>query len=143
MGPIDVALKENKRWLPMKGNAALCEALTNFGSLIRLMGRHPTHCRELIVDQPGYISYCNASTLATGGVWLSGTLHLAPIVWCLEWPEDIRQQVVSFANPGGTITNSDLKMAAMLVHYLVLEHLIDLRHVHVAAWYDNTPTVSW
>ena len=34
-------------------------------------------------------------------------------------------------------------MAAMLAHYLVLEHLVDLRHVHVAAWCDNTPTVSW
>jgi hypothetical protein len=143
MGPIDAALKGDKQWLPMKSNAALREAITDFGSLIRLMGRRPTHCRELIVEQPGYVGYCDASTLGAGGVWLSGTLQLGPIVWRLEWPADIHQRVVSFANPGGTITNSDLEMAAMLVQYLVLEHLVDLRHVHVAAWCDNTPTVSW
>jgi hypothetical protein len=34
-------------------------------------------------------------------------------------------------------------MAGMLAHYLVLEHLVALKHVHVAAWCDNTPTVSW
>jgi hypothetical protein len=34
-------------------------------------------------------------------------------------------------------------MAGMLIHYLVLEHLVSLKHVHVAAWCDNTPKVSW
>jgi hypothetical protein len=43
----------------------------------------------------------------------------------------------------GTITNSDLEMAGMLLHFLVLEHVVALRHVHVAAWCDSTPTVSW
>ena len=67
MGPIDAALKGNKRWLPMKGNATLRDVLTDFGSLIRLMGRRPTHCRELIVKQPGYVGYCDASMLGAGG----------------------------------------------------------------------------
>ena len=34
-------------------------------------------------------------------------------------------------------------MAGMLLLYLVLEHLATLRHIHVAAWCDNTPTVAW
>ena len=34
-------------------------------------------------------------------------------------------------------------MASMLLHYLVLEHLVVLRHIHMAAWYNNTPKVSW
>jgi hypothetical protein len=76
-------------------------------------------------------------------VWLPGILFLLPIVWRVEWPQDIRDNVVSFMNPTGTITNSDLKMAGMVIQYLVLEHLACLRHVHVAAWCNNTPTVSW
>jgi hypothetical protein len=76
-------------------------------------------------------------------VWLSGTRKLSPVVWRVEWPHDVRNNVVSFDNPTGTITNSDLEMAGMLLHYLVLEHLVSLKHVHVAAWCDNTPTVSW
>jgi hypothetical protein len=76
-------------------------------------------------------------------VWLSGIYLLQPVVWRVEWPQYIHDNVVSFNNPTGTITNSDLEMAGMVLHYLVLEHLTRLRHVHVAAWCDNTPTVSW
>ena len=34
-------------------------------------------------------------------------------------------------------------MAGMLLHYLILEHLMVLWHVHMAAWCNNTPTISW
>jgi hypothetical protein len=143
MGPIDAALRPDRRSIPVKHNQILREALTDFASLIRAIGKRPTHCRELVAEEPGYIGYCDASKWGAGGVWLSGTFHLDPIVWRIEWPDDIRQQLISFDNPTGTLTNSDLEMAAMLIHYLVLEHLVDLRHVHVAAWCDNTPTVCW
>jgi hypothetical protein len=66
------------------------------------------------------------------------------VVWRVEWPTNIPQNIVSFDNPNSKITNSDLEMADMLIHYLVLEHhLVLLKHAHVAAWCDNTPTVSW
>jgi hypothetical protein len=52
--------------------------------------------------------------------------------------------VVSFDNPSGTITNSDLEMVGMLRYFLVLEHLlVHVKHVHVDAWCDNSPTGSW
>jgi hypothetical protein len=143
MGPIDAALTGDQRYIRIRHNHAVREALRNFGTLIKAVGQRPTHCRELIVNKPGYIGYCDASKLGTGGVWLSGHFHLAPVVWRLEWPEDIRRMVVSYDNPNGTITNSDLEMAAMLIHYLVLEHVVSLKHVHVTAWCDNMPTVSW
>jgi hypothetical protein len=143
MGPIDAALRGDKRVIHVKHNTRLRDALQDFGTLIKVLGTRPSHCRELVVDDPGYIGYCDASKLGAGGVWLSGTRLLQPIVWRVEWPEDIRNNVVSFDNPTGTITNSDLEMAGMLLHFLVLEHLVHLKHVHVAAWCDNTPTVSW
>jgi len=143
LGPIDAALRGEQRSIRIKRNAQVRDALKDFSSLIKILGNRPTHCRELIVDTPGYIGYCDASKLGAGGVWLSGRLRLPPVVWRLEWPDDIRLSVVSFDNPTGTITNSDLEMAGMLIHYLVLEHLVSLKHVHVAAWCDNTPTVSW
>jgi hypothetical protein len=88
-----------------------------------------------VVSIPSYISYCDASKLGAGGVWLSGALHLSPIVWHVEWSPDIHANVVSFKNPSGAITNSDLEMAGMLLHFLVLEHV---------AWCDNSmPIISW
>ena len=143
MGPIDAALQGEKRWIKIKGNQVLRDALQDFATIIKVLGKRPTHCRELVATEPGYVGFCDASTLGAGGVWLAGTKSLNPVVWRVEWPEDIRNNVISFSNPHGTITNSDLEMAGMVLHYLVLEHLVDLRHVHVAAWCDNTPTVSW
>jgi hypothetical protein len=73
-------------------------------------------------------------------VWFPGDCRsdLQPVVWRITWPQDIRDALVSFDNPRGTITNSDLEMAGLLLHYLILECLADLKHVHVAAWCDNT-----
>jgi hypothetical protein len=51
--------------------------------------------------------------------------------------------MVSFSNPNGDITNSDLEMAGLLTEYLVLEHLVPLQFAHTSAWCDNTPTISW
>ena len=68
---------------------------------------------------------------------------MAPIIWRVPWPNNIRQPIVSFNNPSGSLSNSDLEMAGMLLLYLVLEHVTTLRHIHVAAWCDNTPMVAW
>jgi hypothetical protein len=73
---------------------------------------------------------------------LSGTFQLSPVVWWVKWPADIQANVVSFQNPTGTITNLDLEMTGMLLHFLVLKHIVALCHVHVAPWCDSTPTVS-
>ena len=50
---------------------------------------------------------------------------------------------MSWSNPQGDLTINDLEMAGLLLHHLVLELLVDLKHEHVAAWCDNTSTVSW
>jgi hypothetical protein len=70
-----------------------------------MIGHRPTMCRELIPDTPDYIGYCDASKLGAGGAWLPGRRSLAPVVWRLEFPPDIKAEVVSFANPNGSVTN--------------------------------------
>jgi hypothetical protein len=120
---------KSKRWIKIKGNQPLHDALQDFATIIKVLGKRPTHCRELVVMEPGYMGFCDASTLGTGGVWFAGAKSLNPVVWHVEWPDNIRNNVVSFDKPHGTITNSDLEMVGMVLHYLVLEHLVDLQHV--------------
>ena len=92
----------------------------------------------------GHIGFCNASSFSTRGMWLAGVCALDLVIWQVQWPHDIRTSIVSVKNPMGKISNSDLKMAGMLLHYLALKHLVPLQHVHVAAaWCNNTPTMSW
>jgi hypothetical protein len=59
-------------------------------------------------------------------------------VWRIKWPPDI---VKRFED--GHLTINDLEMAGLLLHYLLLEQLVDLKHQHTAAWCDNTSAVSW
>ena len=61
----------------------------------------------------------------------------------MPWPKDITNNLVSDANPGGTLTNSDLEMAALVVHYVILESLAPLTRKHIGMFSDNSPTVSW
>ena len=58
-------------------------------------------------------------------------------------PLDVQQALVSDSNPMGNITHSDLEMAGILLHVMVLESIVLLRNQHVGAICNNTPTVSW
>jgi hypothetical protein len=64
-------------------------------------------------------------------------------VWRVQFPPDITAAVVSDSNPTGSLTNSDLEMAGVLLHHLVLETLIRTKHCHLATLCDNTPSVAW
>ena len=142
LGPIVRASHPARHNVPI--SSQLKQTLQRWRRLIRTVGANPTHCKELVKGTPGYIGYCDAAKQGAGGVWFGGTKGLRPTVWRMSWPKDIQDRFWSSDNPKGDITNSDLEMAALLFHWLVLEQLVpDLRHEHVEAWSDNTPTVSW
>jgi hypothetical protein len=94
---------------------------------------------ELVSDVEQYVGYCDASKFGAGDVWFSGCLPLKPTVWRVEWLKDISNNV----NPNGTITNSDLEMAGVVIQQLVLERLVKMRHIRSVIHCDNTPSVSW
>lgn len=117
--------------------------LYDYRALIKLVGARPTHCAQLVMGLPGYIGFCDACKYGAGGVWLAGSNYLHPTVWRIAWPPDIVARLVSTSNPTGDITINDLEMAGLLLQYLILEQLVDLKHQHSACWIDNTSTVSW
>jgi len=119
------------------------QALQDWIHLLRMANQHPTPCTDLIPAQPDYLGYCDASKQGAGGVWFGGNRQLPPIVWRIRFPNEIQRQLVSQKNPTGSITNSDLEMAGLLMHWLVLENIANLQHAHVASGCDNTPTVAW
>ena len=59
-------------------------------------------------------------------------------------PPDITANIRSVNNPNGTITNSDLEMAGLLLLWLVMEDVCPtLTNAHVALFSDNSPMVHW
>ena len=101
----------------------------------------PTQCKDLVAAWPDYIGNVNASSHGVGGVVLGELSELPPTVFRLRWPPEISNELVSFENPTGGLTNSDLEMAGLLLLWLCLEGVAPtLAHKHVALFRDNSPS---
>jgi hypothetical protein len=48
-------------------------------------------------------------------------------VWRYNLPTDLTAKLISYDNPMGTITNSDLELLATVIHKDVLAHEFDIR----------------
>jgi hypothetical protein len=141
--PINKALQGDPATIGLGRASEVREALLDLATMVTALGARPTHIKELVPDDDHYVGYCDACAAGAGGVWFSGDLHLDPIVWCVPFPQEISSQVVSNSNPDGNLTNSDLEMAAALLHYMVLQQVTNMRHKRAGTFSDNTPTVSW
>jgi hypothetical protein len=93
---------------------------------------------------PQYIAYHDAAAEGSGGVWFSLLHNMQPIVWREAFPPDIASDVVSLENPTGTITNSDLELAAEVFAVgIIMDRAATIKHVALGTLSDNTPTVGW
>jgi hypothetical protein len=72
---------------------------------------------------------------------LEGTLP--PIVWQYALPADVINKLVTFANPKGTISNSDLELLVTFIHNDVLATTFDIRERTLAVGTANTPALVW
>ncbi len=125
-------------------NDSLREAITDIRTILRETINKPTLCRDLVAGWPDYIGIVDASSHGVGGVLLGELSGLPPTVFCLQWPRDVKDTIVSFNNPGGSLSISDLKMAGILLLWLCLEGITkNIAHKHIAFFSDNSPTVSW
>ena len=125
-------------------NKALRQAVLECRALLLESSRSPTRCRELVSAWPDYVGVKDASKEGVGGIIIGERMGCPPTVFRLRWPADIRNDMKTDDNPNGTITNSDLEMAGLLLLFLVMEDVCgSLRERHVALFSDNSPTVSW
>jgi len=142
-GPINFLMGMEPRKVYWNRCPAARAALEDWKELLRECAKEPTHVDELVAGPADYKGTLDASGEGAGGVWVSGLKSMAPIVWRLEWPQEVRDRLVTFANPSGDITNSDLEMAAEVLGWLVLEAVVATRRTHVGVCSDNSATVAW
>ena len=91
---------------------------------------------------PHYIGIKDASIHGVGGFVVGEGKACVPTVFRHEWVK--REVRKTNQNQGGTLTNSDLEMAGLLMLWLVMEDVCELGSgTHVALFSDNSPTVSW
>ena len=76
----------------------------------------------MVPGDPEVAGIVDASKEGAGGVVFGMTLACVPTVFRMEWPQEVRNQLQTEDNPEGTITNSDLEMADLVLLWLVIEH---------------------
>jgi len=107
-----------------------------------------TRIAELVPLHSSAEGHHDASGKGAGGVWFPAA-HLTaregasnqPLVWRLRWPPHISSLLITDANPGGTITNSDLELAGGLLHLEALAQTFDIRERTVFSKTDNLNTL--
>jgi hypothetical protein len=88
---------------------------------------------------------CDASKKGLGGVQFVPLPNgqLMPLLWRNAWTTSVDSKLFSTNNPGGTITNSDLEMAAIISQFDVLAQASDICAHVVHNLSDNAVTITW
>jgi hypothetical protein len=145
-------------------------AISDFHWLANELATRPTRLFEIVPQpEPELLGAADASGLGMGGVWFPLTPQLkeravkttareearkpplrpaettlpGPLLWRVPFSSEIRSKLVSSSNPQGTITNSDLELAATIVQNDIAAQCFDIRERTIASGSDNTPAVSW
>ena len=144
LSPCNTVLRLQPKFVSLKHNAHLCQAIDDCKTLLRESTLAPTRCSELVSAWPDYVGVKDASGHGVGGIIIGENKSCVPTVFRFEWPEDIKQEIVSDSNPKGKLTNSDLECAGLLMLWLVMEDVCSIQSGdHVALFSDNAPTVAW
>ena len=125
-------------------------ALNDFRHLFQDIANRPTWIAELVPLLASAIGHHNASGAGAGGVWFVPS-HIDrrlgyttnPIVWHVEWPDSIKRQLITTENPNGTISNSDLEFAGVLLHLQALVQYCDVQERTIFSKTDNLNALFW
>lgn len=112
-------MRTEPSFLYLNTNKELYDAINSIRSFLHESVSQPTKCKQLVIGHPHYIGIDDASGFGVGGVVLGELDAVVPTVFRLEWPQEIRDALVTRANPDGTITNSDLECAGLLLTWPV------------------------
>ena len=144
LSPCNWVLRTRPEVVYFHSNKGLLQAISDARTLLRESTMKPTRCKELVAGWPDFIGVQDASGQGVGGVVFGENMECPPTVFRYEWPDDIKQNIVTGTNRRGSITNSDLEMAGLLLTWLVMEDVCgNLRERRTAVFSDNDPTVSW
>ena len=120
-----------------------CE-IDDWQTLAEQISAQPTHLAEMVRREPTYLGFCNASGLGAGGMWPKPSLLGQDLVWRHPWTEDIITNLVYSTIGEGTITNSELELAALVLHEAtLLSAAPEACMADPRFGSDSTPTVSW
>jgi hypothetical protein len=128
------------------GSHCVYSLLQDFRGLASDLTRRPTRIAELVpASLPATLGAQDAAGSGMGGVHFvplpSGEVQ--PLLWRSPFSREVQARLITFSNPAGTITNSDLELAASVAQHDVLAHHADVREATIHNSSDNVATVWW
>lgn len=102
----------------------------------------PIH--TIVPHSPHIVGTMDASKEGMGGCWTY--LHKdmpQNILWPSPFPPEIQAQLNTADNTTGTITNSDLELAALILGSATIASHSLFQHSNICLALDNTPAVAW
>jgi hypothetical protein len=117
--------------------------LRDFCALAAYLQACPTRISELVPSMTSAaMGVQDAAGKGMGGVHFvpmpDGSV--APLLWRAQSPLSVQNRLVTYANSAGTITNSDLELAASVAQHDVLAREVEVREATILNFSDNTPT---
>ena len=112
----------------------------DFRAIADTLKERPTRLRELVPTDPSYIGACDACHAGMGGVWFTAD---KAFVWRHQFPTRVRRALVTFGNPHGSLSISDLELAALIAHKDVVAHHRDVAEHTLWMATDNQAALSW
>jgi hypothetical protein len=105
----------------------------------------PVPLHTVVPRAPHLLGATDASKFGMGGCWMATSIdgHTSNYLWRTPFPSTIQENLVSTHNPAGSITNSNLELAAIIQGSTFMELLGHTPHAHLLLASDNTPAVSW
>jgi hypothetical protein len=122
---------------------ALIRLALNDWKHLLLQLSHPLPLHSLVPQQPTILAGCDASLHGIGG-WLWQPSHPHTVyLWRHPFPSNIQRQVVSSNNPSGSVNNSELELAGIVLSAHLASALS--QHPHPTIWCacDNMAAVAW
>lgn len=138
MTPMNQLLKKPGSRVGLRQGGTIRATFELFATLLEDAQDHPSHITEIVgPDLPHVYGTMDASGLGAGGVWLPCTHWLQPVVWRVEWPQDIQRAVRQ-----GTLTMVDCEFAAYFIGECMLDDLYQgpVAGLSSFAITDNSPT---
>jgi hypothetical protein len=143
--PMNRLLRKKPAFVYIHRNKKLFHTIKDCRTPLREATLRPPKCSELVMGAPDFVGVKDASVHGVGGIVIGENMACVPTVFRMEWPEWVKEEVrKTNCGKGGSLTNSDLEMAGLLLLFLVMEEVCDLQPgCHVALFSDNSPTISW
>jgi hypothetical protein len=138
------ALRHVHQWR-IRLTVATHDFLDDIWWLNRSLHLHPTRFCEVVPTTLCTAGACDACQQGMGRVLFLPSVHgdFEPLLWRAPFPAHVQAQLVSWLNPDGTITNSDLELAGTIAQHDVLAHAADVRECTIATLTDNMPAQAW